>query len=72
MLLRPRRSPSEIICNNTKLKNNLEWNDSFSDIDCIIKSSIKSRAEKDTYYGWTGFIGSIHLINFQKNGYNNR
>jgi len=34
--------PSEIICNNTKLKNSLEWNDSFSDIDCIIKSSIKS------------------------------
>lgn len=34
--------PSEIICNNTKLKNTLQWNDCFSDIDCIIKSSIES------------------------------
>lgn len=34
--------PSEIICNNKKLKNLLKWKDKYSDLDTIIKSSLNS------------------------------
>ena len=34
--------PSQIICNNNKLKKMLDWNNKYSNIDQIIKSSVNS------------------------------